>query len=77
MKKKNLTYTVFLSIMLVAFLALLALGSFWIHDSKLKAKSESIKIREIQMNYMKAELSSKVNAMIEYTNYGKQQTEIT
>ncbi|MGH4120794.1 hypothetical protein [Clostridium sp.] len=69
MKKKNLTYMVLLRIMLVASLVLTSLGFFWIHDINKQAKNDSNEIKEIQMNYIKSELSSKVSSMVEYTNY--------
>ncbi|MGV8981450.1 cache domain-containing protein [Clostridium sp.] len=76
MKKKNLTYTVLLSIMLVASLVLTSLGFFWIRDINIKAKNDSNELKEIQMNNIKSELSSKVNSMVEYTDYSRKQTEI-
>lgn len=74
MKRKNLTYTVLLSIMLVAFLVLTSLGFFWIRDINIRAQNDSNELKEIQMNYIKSELKSKVTSMVEYTDYSRKQT---
>lgn len=76
MKKKNLTYTILLSIMLVASLVVTSLGFFWIHDINIKAQNDSNELKKVQMNYIKSELSSKVNSMVEYTDYSRKQTDI-
>lgn len=76
MKRKNLTYTILLSIILVASLVVTSLGFFWIRDINIKAQNDSNELKKVQMNYIKSELSNKVNSMVEYTDYSRKQTDI-
>lgn len=76
MKRKNLTYTILLSIILVASLVVTSLGFFWIRDTNIKAQNDSNELKKVQMNYIKSELSNKVNSMVEYTDYSRKQTDI-
>jgi hypothetical protein len=75
MKKKNLTWTVLISVLALVILCVLIIGLSWINDVKNKSIIATNEIFNIQFDNSKTELKSTIISLVDYIEYQRIQTE--
>lgn len=75
MKKHKLTFFMLINILSIASVSLMIIGFIWIYDTQMISPNDVNEIEAIQIEFIETELQGKVDAVVDYIQFRRAQTE--